>query len=106
MRGLPAARLSTGPLLWRRSGRRAFSAPAEVEPSVEGLVCEGFNVDWVEHCGRLYIRVWEFGGPEPAWGKVLAEQPLADIAELLREAGHDAEHHAHLLPDDRSTRPM
>jgi hypothetical protein len=51
----------------------------EVEARIEGLVCEGFYVDWAEHQGRLFLRVWEFGDPEPDWSKVFAEQPLADV---------------------------
>ena len=50
---------------------------------------EGFYVDWTEHENRLYLRVWEFGGPEPEWSKVFAEVPLADVDELMRRAGFD-----------------
>ncbi len=57
---------------------------AEAEARISGLICEGFRVDWKEHEGRLFLRVWEFGGPEPDWPKVLAEQPLADAAQGLR----------------------
>lgn len=57
---------------------------AEVKSQIEGLVCEGFRVDWAEHKDKLYLRVWESDGPEPDWSKVVAEQPLADINELLR----------------------
>ena len=56
----------------------------EVEASIAGLVCEGFYVDWAEDQGQLFLRVWEFGGPEPEWPKVFAEQPLADIDKSLR----------------------
>jgi hypothetical protein len=55
----------------------------DVEARIEGLICEGFYVDWAEHGGRLVLRVWELGGPEPEWRKVFAEQPLADLKELL-----------------------
>lgn len=61
----------------------------EVEREIEGLVCEGFYVDWAEHDARLFLRVWEFGGPEPEWAKVFAEEPLADVDALLRQAGFD-----------------
>jgi hypothetical protein len=47
-------------------------------------VREGFQVDWSERQQRVYLRVWEFGGPEPEWPKVFAEQPLVDVAALLR----------------------
>ena len=56
----------------------------EVASQIEGLVWEGFRVDWSEHEGRLYLRVWESVGPEPDWEKVIAGLPLADISELLR----------------------
>jgi hypothetical protein len=58
----------------------------EVESQIEGLVCEGFYVDWAQDGSRLYLRVWEFGGPEPPWSKVVAEEHLADIDAILREA--------------------
>jgi hypothetical protein len=63
----------------------------EVERRIEGLVCESFYIDWADHGGRLCLRVWEYGGPEPEWPRVFAEEPLADIAELLRRIGQDAE---------------
>jgi hypothetical protein len=62
---------------------------SEVESEIEGLVCEGFYVDLAEHENRLYLRVWEFGGPEPDWSKVFAEVPLADVDEIMRRAGFD-----------------
>lgn len=69
----------------------AFHVPiAEVEQRIEELVCEAFYVDWAEHNGRLILRVWEFGGPEPQWPKVLAEQPFADIDAILRKARRNA----------------
>ena len=68
----------------------AKSVPlARIEPEIEGLICEGYYVDWAEHESRFYLRVWEFGGPEPPWPKVFAEEPLVDVAELLRQAGLD-----------------
>jgi hypothetical protein len=51
-------------------------AADEVVRQIEGLVCEGFYVDWSELEGRLYLRVWEYGGPEPSWLKVYDEGPL------------------------------
>jgi len=49
---------------------------AEVEREMERLLYEGQYVDWAEHQGRLYLRVWGYGDPEPDWLKVFAEQPL------------------------------
>jgi hypothetical protein len=61
----------------------------EVEPEIKGLICEGFYVDWAEHEARVYLRVWDFEGAPPEWPKVFAEVPLADVDELLRQAGFD-----------------
>jgi hypothetical protein len=44
---------------------------AEVERQVEGLMYRGFQVDWTEHQGRLFLRVWAFGDPGPDWANVL-----------------------------------
>ena len=60
--------------------------PAEVGHQIEGCLSEGFYVDWNESCGRLYLRIWEFGGPEPSWPSVFAEDHLANIDEILRMA--------------------
>ena len=57
-----------------------------VESQIEGLICEGFSVDWAQDGSRMYLRAWEFGGPEPPWSKVFAEEHLADIDAILREA--------------------
>ena len=61
-------------------------APAEAEAQVVSLLCGGFRVGWAEHDGRLYLRVWEFDGPEPPWPKVFAEEHLADVGAIVREA--------------------
>jgi hypothetical protein len=65
-------------------------ALADVEREIEALICEGLNVDWEAHRSCLYLRVWESGGPEPEWSNVFAEVPLADVSDLLRQAGLDA----------------
>jgi hypothetical protein len=62
--------------------------PEQADAEIGRLLREGFLVDWAESNGRLVLGVWEYGGPEPPWPKVLAEQPLADIDEILRQAGH------------------
>jgi hypothetical protein len=54
-------------------------------------MCEGFYVDWAAHERRIFLRVWEFGGPEPEWSTVFAERPLADIDAVLRKSGHRTE---------------
>lgn len=46
---------------------------AEIEHQIDSYQWRGFNVDWTEHKGRLYLRVWQVGGPEPAWDKVFRE---------------------------------
>ena len=62
---------------------------AEIENRIEGLLCEGFYVDWTEQETRLYLRVWEFGGPEPTWPKVFAEEDLEEIPESPEEDEDD-----------------
>ena len=51
-------------------------ATSEIEAQIEGLVCDGFYVDWEENNGTLYRRVWEFDCPVPDWPSVFAERPL------------------------------
>src|SRR5262245_28563342 len=46
----------------------------DVESQIEGLVSEGFYVDWAQHEHQLFLRVWEFGGPDPDWPSVIAER--------------------------------
>jgi hypothetical protein len=49
---------------------------AGIESQIEGLLAEGFHVDWAIHQGRLYLRVWEQPGPCPDWGHVFAERSV------------------------------
>jgi hypothetical protein len=53
-------------------------APGETEHQIEGLLREGFYVGWGVKGRRLFLRVWEYGGPEPGWPKVYSESPLID----------------------------
>jgi hypothetical protein len=52
---------------------------SEIQDRIEGLLCEGFYVDWAEDRGRLYLRVWEYGGPEPDWPNVFREESLTNL---------------------------
>jgi hypothetical protein len=61
----------------------------EVEPQIEGLLGEGFYVDWADHNNFIYLMVWEYSGPEPDWNKVFAEQSLVNVEALLRAADFD-----------------
>ena len=54
-------------------------APKELEEQIVGLQCEGFYVDWAEHNERIYLRVWEYPGPEPNWELVFEEKDLMDV---------------------------
>jgi hypothetical protein len=55
----------------------AFDFPVEeAEREIEGLLAEAFYVDWSERQNQLYLKVWEFGGPEPSWENVYAEVKL------------------------------
>ena len=62
----------------------------DIESQIERLVCEGFYVDWTDQAHRLYLRVWEHGGPVPPWSRVFAEQPVVDISGLLQDLGDEA----------------
>ena len=67
----------------------------EVEGQVSGLLREGFRVDWVIHDLAFYLRVYEPDGPEPPWESVFREAHLADISEILSEAGFGSENAQH-----------
>ena len=58
----------------------------EIEQQIEGLVNEGFYVDWKLDGTRLFLRIWEYGGPEPDWDHVFAERSLSDILAVLRRS--------------------
>src|SRR6478609_6531726 len=61
----------------------AIDVPAEdVEREVAGVIAEGLAIDWAAHGQRLYLRVYEHGGPEPTWAKVFAEEDLVDIDSI------------------------
>jgi hypothetical protein len=62
-------------------GARDVPIP-RVEQQIQELLCKGLQVDWAGHQGRLYLRVWDVGCPEPDWKKVLAEQPLVDAQAI------------------------
>lgn len=49
----------------------------EIKAQIRGLLAEGFYVDWTCHIGRLYLRVWEFGGGEPEWRFVYDESDIS-----------------------------
>jgi len=48
----------------------------EVEIRLKALISEAFYVDWKERNECLYLRVWEFDGPEPHWESVMLEKHL------------------------------
>ncbi len=55
---------------------------AEVENRLINLWQEGFYVSWAIQGNTVFLRVYEYGGPEPDWQKVFTEQHLADIPEI------------------------
>lgn len=59
----------------------------EIERQVTGSVCGGFFVDWICRNQLLYLRVFEFDRPKPSWERVFAQEDLADVKFILREAG-------------------
>jgi hypothetical protein len=60
-----------------------------VVEQIAGCLAEGFRVAWHAEAGSLYLSVQEPDGPVPPWSKVLAEEPLADVDQILRDAGFD-----------------
>ena len=61
----------------------------QIENQIKGLLCEGFYVDWNVFNNLVYLRVYEYGGPEPTWDQTIKEEPLADVAAILKKAGFD-----------------
>ncbi|WP_113962251.1 hypothetical protein [Roseimicrobium gellanilyticum] len=47
-----------------------------VEAGIEGVVAEGFYVNWAAHHDRLYLKIWEYGYHEPSWEDVYAERNM------------------------------
>ena len=54
---------------------------SELDQEIEGLLAEGFYFDWLTHQDRIYLRVWEFGSPEPAWDNVFEERDISNSGE-------------------------
>lgn len=52
----------------------------EIESRIKALICEGFYVEWnTKEDASCFLRVWEFGGPEPDWKKVFEEVDLIEL---------------------------
>lgn len=60
---------------------------AEVEGHVAASVRDGSAVDWVWRNEVLYLRALVPGGAVASWERVFAEQELADVKSILRDAG-------------------
>ncbi|KAB0300096.1 hypothetical protein F2Z80_23590 [Vibrio fortis] len=63
--------------------------PTEIEDRISGCIAEGFYVDWHTHKDCLYICVQEPDCPVPTWEQVIAQEAIADVDEILRNAGFD-----------------
>ena len=59
----------------------------DVANEIEGCLAEGFLVEWFDDNNRLYVCVQEPGCPIPDRNKVIREEAIEDVAELLRKAG-------------------
>ncbi len=46
---------------------------AEVEREIEGLIGDGFRVDWAEHDAKVYLLVYESRNLKPDWPQVFDE---------------------------------
>lgn len=68
----------------------AMNVPLDqIEDQIAGCICEGFLVNWMYRDHRLYLCVQEPDGPIPEWSKVVAEEAIEDVDEILRSAGFD-----------------
>ncbi|PSB56562.1 hypothetical protein [Chamaesiphon polymorphus] len=61
-------------------------AQEKLEEQIFDLECEGFDVDWSEHNEKIYLRVWEYPGPEPSWDLVFEEKDLMDMQAIFHES--------------------
>jgi hypothetical protein len=60
----------------------AIDVPLTQAPSqIEGLLAEGFSVDWATQGSRLYLRVWEGDSDGPPWPAVFLEAHLDNETE-------------------------
>lgn len=59
----------------------------EVSVELEGSLAEGFLADWYEHQSILYLCIQEPGFPMPTLDKIIAEEAIEDVEEILRRAG-------------------
>jgi hypothetical protein len=62
-----------------------------IESQIECLLGEAFRIDWDQQSEVVYLRVWEGDDLVPPWSNVFAEEPLADIEAILREARQHAQ---------------
>jgi len=62
-------------------------ALADLETQVTRSLSEGQRVDWLCRNGRLYLRTFAADAPAPSWERVFAEEDVADVRAILREAG-------------------
>jgi len=60
---------------------------ANVIDEVEGCYLQGFLVDWYDHQSILYLCIQEPGCPMPTFEKMVAEEAIEDVNEILRRAG-------------------
>lgn len=63
-----------------------------VEQHVTDSVGDGFRVDWICRNELLYLRVFEGEGAAPSWERVFAEEDLANVRSVLKDAGFENDH--------------
>jgi hypothetical protein len=58
-----------------------------VSAELENSLSEGFLVDWHVHQSTLYLCIQEPGCPMPALDKIIAEEAIENVEEILCRAG-------------------
>jgi hypothetical protein len=61
----------------------------DITNEIEGCLTEGVQIEWFAVNDRLFICVQEPGCPIPERDKVISEEGIEDVAEILRKAGFD-----------------
>lgn len=62
---------------------------SNIAKEIEGCLAEGFLIEWFSDNDRLFICVQEPGCPMPGREKVISEEAIEDVLEILRKAGFD-----------------
>ncbi len=54
----------------------------EILNQINGLICEGFDIEWAVKDNVCFLKVWEYPGSIPDWSKVFQEKDLMEIPDF------------------------